>query len=138
MTTAEAPAAVIASIATHNGYITITNPLTGDHRTIRIATQAKDATFAPGERIVALLSGPDNTNDYEQFGFVRNGRVIVWHKKRGGAFDAYANVLNHPKWFQENRGLTYQFDTRCRRCNRQLTTPESIESGIGPICRGLE
>jgi hypothetical protein len=24
----------------------------------------------------------------------------------------------------------------CVRCNRRLTTPESIESGIGPVCAG--
>ena len=26
---------------------------------------------------------------------------------------------------------------RCMRCNRTLTTPQSIEEGIGPICSEL-
>lgn len=37
-----------------NGFYTIRNRQTGEHRTFRIATQAEDARFAPGERIVSL------------------------------------------------------------------------------------
>jgi hypothetical protein len=36
--------------------------------------------------------------------------------------------------------LGYQIDESrvCRRCGRALTTPESIDSGIGPVCDGKD
>ena len=45
-------------VRTHNGTITIHNPKTGDHRTFQIKTQPADAKFAPGRRVVSLLTGP--------------------------------------------------------------------------------
>lgn len=127
-------------IATHNGRITVKNPATGDHRTFRIRTQADDSTFAPGERIVALLTGPDNGTDYQQFGFVKpDGSVILWKKFRNNPlWGTYVNMLRHPQWWTENRNLQYLYEGRCRRCNRALTDPTSIETGIGPVCGGRE
>ncbi len=125
------------NITTHNGKWTIENPATGGHRTFQIRTQADDARFAPGKRIVALLSGPDNTSDYQGFGFVENGRIKVWRKKQDTVFVKFAHMLANPKYW-EDKGLVYHFEGKCRRCNRTLTTPESIESGIGPVCGGRE
>lgn len=132
------------SIATHNGKITIKSP-TGQHRTFCIKTQKDDANFAPGERIISLLDGPDNENDYKQFGFVKEGGlIVVWRKYRGSvgdngyepsAYERYAKMLMHVEHY-ERLGAQYMFATSCRRCNRTLTTPESIQSGIGPICAG--
>lgn len=127
-------------IATHNGCITIDNPATGNHRTFRIKTQADDSTFAPGERIVALLDGPDNTSNYLQFGFVKpDGSIILWKRYRNSeVFQTYVNMLRHPQWWTLQRGVRYQYEGRCRRCNRTLTDPLSISSGIGPVCGGRQ
>ena len=129
------------TIFTHNGTITMENPGTGNHRTIRIKTQKADANFAPGERIAYLLNGHNNENDYLPFAFVKpNGRVIVWHKHRGtpgnpSQYDKLAVMIAYPDHYQE-LGIVYHFAAKCRRCNRKLTTPESISSGIGPVCEG--
>lgn len=56
------------SIKTHNGKLTFHNSRTGEHRTFQVKTQDADAKFAPGERIVSLLVGNDNQNDYRGFG----------------------------------------------------------------------
>jgi hypothetical protein len=32
---------------------------------------------------------------------------------------------------------TVQLSKRCLRCNRTLTTPESLERGIGPECANI-
>lgn len=126
------------SIRTHNGAVTITNPATGNHRTFEIRTQAEDAKFAPGQRIVALLTGPDNTADYQGFGFVgEDGHVTVWKKHRGTVYETYARMLEHPDAW-EQKGLTYQVEGRCRKCNRRLTDPTSIETGVGPTCGGRQ
>lgn len=125
------------SIITHNGEITIHNPNTGNHRTFRIRTQPNDANFAPGKRIISLLTGNDNEGSYTGFGFVQpSGVVTVWRKRRGGVYDQYARMIASPAAYEEKHGLTFLFATRCRVCNRKLTTPRSIEVGIGPVCEG--
>ncbi len=125
------------SVFTHNGSITMRNPATDGHRTFRIHTQPDDARFAPGERIVSLLVGPDNTTDYNGFGFVKKDRIVLWRRFRDSSdFTKYADMLQRPNHYQEEHGIEYLYEGKCRRCNRTLTVPESIESGIGPVCAG--
>lgn len=139
----------------HNGTYTLINE-GGVHRTFAIKTQDKDAKFAPGERTVGLLSGTDNERSYTGFGFVKEDRIIVWKSKRGengtmSAYEWYAEMLvNAAKAIadlqdQEEpeaefivRGNRYKVmvSKRCMKCNRKLTTPESIRMGIGPVCAG--
>ncbi len=130
------------SIFTHNGTLTLYNPATEGHRTLRVRTQPEDAKFAPGERIVALLVGPDNENSYQPFAFLKpDGRVLVWKRYRGNGepsrYEKLARMLTQPELF-EAKGVQYEFSTTCRRCNRKLTTPASIASGIGPVCESLQ
>lgn len=35
------------------------------------------------------------------------------------------------------RQMEFKHAGRCGRCGRELTTPESIDAGLGPVCRGL-
>lgn len=134
MTTMTAP----FQVATHNGIITIKSRSTGEHRTIRIHTQAADAKFAAGERVAEILSGPDNTSDYRGFAFVKSdGSVHLWKKYQDSDFYCWlARFLRHPERFLNK--VEISFEGKCRRCNRDLTTPESAAAGIGPICVGLE
>ncbi len=131
------------NVATHNGKITIKNRATGQWKTFKIHTQKKDASFAPGERIVSLLTGPDNENSYKGFGFVKpDGSIILWKKARTPAFRAFASLLRHTRHGQAAQtetapnGYEYLYKGRCRCCNRTLTTPDSVRLGIGPVCRG--
>jgi hypothetical protein len=43
-----------------NGRYTIQSKQTGEHRTFWVKTQAADAKFAPGRRVVSLLTGSQN------------------------------------------------------------------------------
>ena len=127
---------MIETIKTHNGTITVANPATGEHRTFKVNTQPEDARFAPGQRIVSLLTGPNNDEDFTAFGFVNeNGRICLWSRNRTPHFEKLAFILEQPEKAATKWGLTYQWSARCRRCNRTLTDPESIETGIGPTCR---
>ena len=137
------------SIRTHNGIVTIKNPATGGHRTFRIRTQPDDARFMPGRRLVSLLIGENNETDYQSFGVVDHDDALagdsgdrcgiwIWRKHRdnGSPFPVYAEMLwNLDKW-KEKAGIEVLFASRCRKCNRTLTDPMSIELGIGPKCRG--
>lgn len=129
------------NLATHNGILTVKSNATGDHRTFRIRTQPADARFAPGERIVSMLGGQDNGRDYRPFGFVKAlaaGRVAiaVFKRLRGGQFDALARMLEAIGEHEAAGRVALNFEGRCRKCNRRLTTPESVASGLGPICSG--
>jgi hypothetical protein len=126
-----------------NGRYTIESKATGEHRTFWIQTQAADASFAPGQRLLGLLTGTDNDNpdDYAAFAFVDDQGIHVWTKKRapGMKFLDYADMLwtlaldgAFSPWAE--RGFRILVEGRCLRCNRALTTPESIERGIGPVC----
>lgn len=135
------------AVRVFNGRYTVTSP-TGAHRTFEISTQPEGASFAPGKRIVSLLEGPDNNLDYRGFGFINDHGVTVWRSKRGepGApsmFETYARVLwslttegEASPWVA--RGMGVLIEGRCCRCNRALTDPTSILTGIGPTCAGRE
>lgn len=130
-------------LATHNGFLTLTNPATGQHRTFRIRTETwKDRqTGAENDvRVVGLLSGPDNTADYVNFAIYNEklDRVFVYRKHRGTMYERLANTLEKFRNLEANGLLDVAFDTTCRKCNRTLTDPLSIELGIGPVCRGDE
>ena len=122
------------SAQTHNGTITIKSRKTGEHRTLRIKTvKYRDGSE---HRVVSYLYGQDNENDYKGFGEIdRLGNVRLWRKSQGSElFRWYARFLTFPSKFANS--VDVNFDGRCRVCNRMLTTPESVASGIGPICAG--
>ena len=124
-------------LARYNGYVTAHNPATGQHRTFRIQTvHQSENLFMLGKRIIGLLVGPDNTSSYQGFGFVEeDGSVRVWSKHRGTQYEKLADVLNRADYFAEQHGVRFECSVKCRKCNRDLTDPLSIELGIGPVCR---
>ena len=117
------------TILTHNGTLTVTNPKTGEHRTYKIST-VKQGPLA-GKRILSYMYGTDNTSEYKGFAFVTEQGVSLWGKYKGQDFfeksaRMLANIDKYP--------VEVLFATKCRKCNRKLTNPESIISGIGPEC----
>lgn len=126
-------------VRTHNGFVSMVSKRTGEHRTFRVWTQSDDSSFMPGRRLVGLLSGPDNESDYIAFGVLsESGDCIhLWKKHKESAFFRWvAAALLDPVRYSDR--VDFSFDGRCRRCNRLLTCPESVESGIGPICSERE
>lgn len=122
----------------YNGTYTVVSP-SGDHRTLEIRTQADKADFLPGKRIISMLTGPNNEVDYTGFGFVTDQGIRVWKKQQT---DFYLKVTKMLWSLLEDgasspyraKGVEVMVEKRCLRCNRKLTTPESIERGIGPEC----
>ena len=126
----------VFSLAKHNGCITVENTVRGTHRTFQVRTQPADASFAPGKRVIGLMVGPSNEESFQNFGFVSSdGSVQVWSRYRGTEFVSLVRVLQNVGHY-ESLGCVYHIEGRCRVCNRKLTTPESVESGIGPVCAG--
>lgn len=136
-----------------NGRYTIESKTTGEHRTFWIRTQAADAEFAPGKRVVYLLTGSQNDDPdcYTGFAFVDDHGIHVWASKAKPG--APAGSGGH-RWLQfadllwtlaldgalspwAEKGFTILMEGACCRCNRPLTNPQSIRTGIGPICESL-
>jgi len=132
-------------LAKHDAVVTLVSPKTGDHRTFRVSS-IHDGPLA-GKKVLSLLEGPDNTNDYRGFAFVSQGEpeskypagiVFVWKRFKGqgekSLWERYADMLSRPKHW-EQRGVQYLISLRCRRCGHSLTRPDSIADGLGPVCR---
>jgi len=113
---------------------TITNPL-GIHYTYKIVHPEKKPFF------VFLLTGQDNNSNYTYLGTYnpRNFEVYLTAKSKYNddstpvkvvrwAIKKVASKISLPE------GYKIQHEDRCCRCGRRLTTPESIENGIGPEC----
>lgn len=125
------------NFSVHDACVTILNPATGQHRTFCIETQSDDASFAPGKRVVSLLIGPNRSewSDWQSFAFATDQGIKVWRSYGGTDFERFANMLENPiKW--QAKGAEYMAEIACRRCGRPLTHPESIQTGLGPICAG--
>lgn len=139
----------------YDGEFTFANDGTGQRRTFRLQTMPADAEFAPGARVVSVLTGPDNERDYRGFAFVVEGDVglALWRRfKDDPEFLAYVAMMEAYflkacrrgfKRSDNSEGLDHvpsgnrysvSESRRCVRCGRLLTTPESIAAGIGPVC----
>lgn len=121
-----------------NAVITIQNRETQEYRTFRISTAKK----MDNKQIISILAGPDNEYDYQGFGFISDTGINVWKKYKQDT-DAtkwlyYAMLIESLLNIRQNTikadKYTMQLSKRCMVCNRPLTTPESLERGIGPEC----
>ena len=94
---------------------------------------------------ISAMTGSDNENSYTYLGQVwKNPKGFTWAvgakspiSEDAPTQKAIAWLLKHIK---ANRmlpdGAEFWHEGRCGICNRKLTVPESIASGIGPICAG--
>lgn len=120
------------AITAGNATFTICSKTTGKHLTFK-AKKAKRS----GKIWVSVLTGPDNEADFEFIGGLDPETGMV----RGRGFEGPRRALNwiNARIFGEGRlpeTATVHHEGRCCKCGRKLTTPESIESGIGPVCAG--
>ena len=117
-----------------NGKYTLTHGTR--HWTFEIKTQSAQRRFRPEERLISLLSGPDNQGDWRAIGVVDEDGIHLFNKHLGTDLHARSQIL----WkilVDEDEDLD-DYDViesaRCYMCNRELTVPESILTGIGPVC----
>lgn len=126
----------------------------GDHYTFRIGRRNDTQPL-----FVGLLTGPDNTSSYTYLGILSHA-ANPWSSKnpanRNLTIDAGHSLWLTPKskytpetvpvkvvtWIIKTlnagkplpAGYAVQHNGKCCCCGRTLTTPESIDAGIGPIC----
>jgi hypothetical protein len=86
---------------------------------------------------VSLLRGPDNQQDYAYIGTVFDGTEFRHTQKsvvtcEAPSFQAFGWTLNH----LDSDQIEVWHSGTCGRCGRELTDPESIQRGLGPVCAG--
>jgi len=112
----------------------------GEHYTFRINKPKRDDKGNP-PYFISMLTGSDNDSDYTYIGLYipQNNNVKLTSKSKFTADSKPIRVLNWAfTMIAEGKelplGYSIQHEGRCCRCARTLTTPESIERGIGPEC----
>lgn len=93
-----------------------------------------------GARFVKVMTGPDNQNSYTHIGHINEHREF--RLDGSSRISAGAPSVSAWRWFwsavrtQSNKldQCEVWHDGRCSRCGRRLTVPESVSSGIGPVC----
>ena len=111
----------------------ITEPVTG-----KLLANAKAMGSNAKPHFVKLLWGPENESDYRYIGTIfPDGNFRTTAKSFAGpdAPSVLAFAWLSRNW--ESPLVEVWHEGCCGRCGRRLTVPESIASGIGPICAGL-
>ena len=117
-----------------NAIFTVSNP-TGEHYTFKILHKKNNPFF------VSLLTGPNNTSDFTYLGvYVPQNKTVVLTTK--SKFKENTTPVKVIRWAIKKiasgdpvpKGYTILHEGKCCKCGRSLTTPESIENGIGPEC----
>lgn len=113
------------------------------HYTFRVNFKAKNGKY-PDTYFVKVLTGPENTKDYTYVGKLLkdSGKVVTTSASKWRDDDIRFKLLNRVLalvWLGdikpiEEKGFGLHHEGKCGRCGRLLTTPESIERGIGPEC----
>ncbi len=116
-----------------NAHVTLVSTRTGVRFTFQV--RQPDATTP---HFVAVLTGPDH---YTYLGTIFGGRVFKHGVKSPIGGDAPSAKAFAWAWPYIARGETppdceVWHEGSCGKCGRQLTDPESIASGLGPICGG--
>jgi hypothetical protein len=118
-----------------NATVTLVSKRSGDRFTYKI----KRAKPRPGSGeppfFVSLLTGPNNTEDYEFLGTIfADGKY-----RHGGKSKIAPTAPSAQAWAWTWGNLTSDrvevwHEGACSRCGRALTDPESIQRGLGPTC----
>jgi hypothetical protein len=113
----------------------------GTHYTFKISKPRKQNPKDNPPFFVKVLTGPQNTNDFTYLGIYipQTQEVRLTAKSRYNNESTPVKVI---RWALKKvaekavlpDGYTIQHEGKCCRCGRVLTTPESIQRGIGPEC----
>jgi hypothetical protein len=122
--------------------LTIQSKQTQKHFTFKFITPEKENGKQP-PTWVRMLTGSDNDGKYTYLGTIFGNKYF--HGKRSSISEDAQGVKSFNWWFRSlllndpkrlSKVALYH-EGYCMKCGRTLTTPQSIESGIGPVCSGI-
>lgn len=133
------PTTAVVFLKAGHATLTVKSNRTGDHRTFRVSRKEEEnGSFSPF--FLSLLTGPSNESSYTYVGIVDPESLDVrLTKKSKFTCDSvpvrvWRYVASHLMTGQFPDDAEIMHDGTCGACGRKLTTPESIDRGIGPDC----
>lgn len=113
--------------------VTVVSKRSGDRFTYRI--NKKDLDDGRFLHFVAVLTGPDNQENYEFLGTIFGGKDYRHGQKSPIAPNAPSAKAFRWVWEHlDSQEFELWHSGVCSRCHRELTDPESIARGLGPVC----
>lgn len=114
--------------------LTFKSERTEAHYTFRIS-----ASDDRKMHFVSVLTGTDNENDFTYAGIIGRDKAFRLTAKSKFSDDAVCVRAFRWVWDAVRAGnlpkcCAINHDGACGRCGRTLTTPQSVETGIGPEC----
>ena len=125
---------------------TIRSIATGKRHTYKLKRQLDQNEMPTGSFYVSILFGPDNYSNYLYLGMADenlNFRTTAGTKlkkdgKEVAAIAYFLRFLKKETFDAMMEHIEFFHAGKCCQCGRRLTVPESIESGIGPVCAGIQ
>lgn len=136
------PAVVFSFLLAGKALLTIFNQKTENHHTYRIKAPGRTREEQGNSPIlfVSVLTGPENNSNYTyigvivretgQFRMTRGSKLPMSDRRVRGFVWLVANAFS--LWRYPH--VEVRHHNQCGACARTLTVPESIDSGLGPIC----
>jgi len=121
-----------------NARVTLVSKKTGTRFTYRVRSKKVDAG-AQSIHFVGVLTGSNNETDFEFLGTIFGGTTFVHGRKSRIGSEAPSSLafgwtVRHMLAGKFPEKLEVHHEGRCGKCGRALTVPESIETGLGPVC----
>lgn len=130
------------SVLAGNAILTFESKKTGTYFTFKVrARRFSNNAFAT--YMVQVLTGSDNESSYTYIGHVFETTPTIFHHGKKSRVSAEAPSVKAFKYVFENlmgecdeklQSVAVYHQGKCCRCGRTLTTPESIQRGLGPEC----
>lgn len=134
--------------------LTLQSEKTGAHFTYKVRQATDKRTGEQAHRwFVSVLNGPDNEHSFAYIGLLDMGTKrtdylnpngpVQFRQTAKARFGADTPSVRGFVYFWNAVSLDkmpgcmkVRHDGKCGRCGRKLTTPESLDRGIGPECAG--
>lgn len=123
--------------------VTLVSQATGTRYTFKVRRAKDNGNGRTPPWFVSLLTGPSNTRDYTYMGTVFDDgakRLVLTRKSTYKPTSTPVKAFNYLVACLQGQTfgqMEVWHEGRCGRCGHKLTVPESIESGLGPVCAGL-
>jgi len=133
----------LTALLAGNATFTIHNDK-GTHFTYRVKHAGRGGALdRTSPLFVSVLTGPCNETAYTYAGIVGTDGSVRLTQKSGFKDDSlsirvlrhFLSLLRNGGFIPEGYGIHHE--GKCLRCGRKLTTPESVERGLGPECASM-